>query len=307
MDYIIERLSAQNIHHLVPLYWSAFHESISPSFLIKKYDTKAFGAEYIGFIALTQKGTPAAYYGVIPCAFQINGKAVTAAQSADTMTHPDHRKKGLFQLLAKRTYELAREERIEFVFGFPNQDSFPGFVKLGWKFNEFKLQVFTIKAGDFPYARLLRKSPFLFSLYNSVLRGVFGLEHPGESFFETKLQDGIIHDQSFCTYKTYNTSFMISVGKTKAWVKADGRLKVGAVHGLNDQNVSQFINRLKSIASRLGCNEIVFMTSKDSPLYIILSKLSKPKDAFPIGFISLTKEAISLDHVQFEYCDIDIF
>lgn len=306
MDYLIERLSSQNIHHLVSLYRSAFHQSILLSVLIKKYDTKAFGIEYIGFIALTPQGNAAAYYGVIPCAFLLNGKTVLAAQSADTMTHPDHRKKGLFQRLANKTYELASVEGIEFVFGFPNQDSFPGFVKLGWQFNQDQLQLFSMKAGKLSYARLLKKSRLTYSIYNVLLRRIFGNDHPTESFFETKPY-GLKHDDKFCAYKTYNPTSIVSFHNVKAWVKADGKLKVGAVRGLTKENASDFLSHLRSVASRLGCGDVVFITSKHSTLYDVLKELLKPQDAFPIGYFPLDNELASFDKVIFEYCDVDIF
>ncbi len=307
MDYRIEKLSAENIRHLIPLYKTVFHQKVSHKFLLKKYDTRSVGPEFVGFIAYTPNGVAVAYYGVIPCFFQLNGKKVVAAQSADTMTHPDHRKKGLFQNLALKTYALAAEQNIKFVFGFPNQDSFPGFMKLNWQFLPDQLQAFTIKAANFSYSRLLYRTPGLFSLYNILLNGFFGVEHPDKSFFKEKISDGMIHDDTFCLYKKYNTTHIITIDKVKAWIKVDGKLKVGAVQGLNENNAAGFLKRLTTIASRLGCGEVIFMTSKYSLLYEILKKTLTPKDAFPIGFLPLQSEKVSLTDASFEYCDADFF
>jgi len=57
----------------------------------------------------------------------------------------------------------------------------------------------------------------------------------------------------------------------------------------------------------LGCNEVVFMASKTSALYLILSKKLTPQDAFPIGFLPLQNVSIDFKHVCFVYCDLDIF
>ena len=307
MDYRIEKLSAENIRDLIPLYKLVFHETVSHEFLLKKYDTRAIGPDFIGFIAYTPNGMAAAYYGVIACFFQLNGKKVIAAQSADTMTHPDHRKKGLFQNLALKTYALARDQGIKFVFGFPNQDSFPGFMKLNWQFQPDMLQVFTINAANFSYSRFLYRIPGLYSLYNNILKGFFGIERPDSTFFIEKISDGMIHDDTFCLYKKYNTTHIITIDKVKAWVKIDGKLKVGAVQGLNENNAPRFIKRLTTIASRLGCGEVIFMTSKYSSLYEILKKTLIPKDAFPIGFLPLQSEKVSMTGASFEYCDADFF
>lgn len=307
MDYRIEKLSAETIRHLVPLYKAAFHQKVSYKFLLKKYDTRSVGPEFIGFIAYTSEGLAVAFYGVIPCFFQLNGKKVIAAQSADTMTHPQHRKKGLFQNLALKTYALAAEQRIQLVFGFPNQDSYPGFMKLKWQFLPDQLQVFTIKAANFSYSRLLYRTPGLFSIYNMLLNGLLSVEHPDASFFGEKISDGVIRDDTFCLYKKYNATHLITIDKVKAWIKVDGKLKIGAVQGLNENNAAGFIQRLTSIASRLGCRDVIFMTSKYSLLYEVLKKTLTPRDAFPIGFLPLQSEKVSMADASFEYCDADFF
>ncbi|HET9432970.1 MAG TPA: GNAT family N-acetyltransferase [Chitinophagaceae bacterium] len=307
MDYQIERLSAQNIHHLVSLYRKAFGQVTSKSFLLKKYDTKAIGVDYVGFIAIANSGIVAAYYGVIPCNFQIDGETVVAAQSADTMTHPDFRKKGLFQLLAQKTYELARNLNIQFIFGFPNQDSYPGFVKLGWKFFPDQLQVFSMKTGTIAYGRLLRRLPFLSRLFDSIMNRVLGHDQVSPSFFDDELTIGLTHDETFCTYKTYHSTCIVSINGGSAWIRMDGALKVGALKGINRNNSLQFLKRLKSIASRWGCSEVTFITSKYSSLYNAIIETLTPRDAFPIGYLPLQYDHLSLERASFEYCDIDIF
>jgi hypothetical protein len=55
-------------------------------------------------------------------------------QSCDTMTHSGHRRKGLFQLLATRTYDEARAaDPGFFAYGFGGPTSTPGFLKMGWR------------------------------------------------------------------------------------------------------------------------------------------------------------------------------
>jgi hypothetical protein len=78
VDYHIENLSAENIRDLIPLYKAVFREAVSAKALLSKYDTRSIGPEFTGFIAYTSSGTTAAYYGVIPCFFQLNGEKVIA-------------------------------------------------------------------------------------------------------------------------------------------------------------------------------------------------------------------------------------
>ena len=76
----------------------------------------------------------AAQYVIIPSPLWIPGRsAVTrAALSVNTVTHAQHQGKKLFVQTAERCFRQASELGIEAVFGFPNQSSLPGFLKLGF-------------------------------------------------------------------------------------------------------------------------------------------------------------------------------
>lgn len=79
-------------------------------------------------------GRPAAAYCVFPSEFLLHGTRVTAAQSLDTITDFRYRGLGLFKNLARSVYEQCRTEDISFVYGFPNNQSGPGFFgRLGWR------------------------------------------------------------------------------------------------------------------------------------------------------------------------------
>lgn len=71
----------------------------------------------------------AAHYAVIPTRMNIGGRVVKGLLSMATVTHPEHRGKGLFRTLAKATYEYAASIGYEFVIGVANDNSYPGFIK----------------------------------------------------------------------------------------------------------------------------------------------------------------------------------
>ena len=82
----------------------------------------------ISFNALSD-GEIASHYAVIPIKMEISGRVVKGALSMATVTHPNHRGKGLFKKLAQKTYECAKEEGLEFIIGVANANSYPGFIK----------------------------------------------------------------------------------------------------------------------------------------------------------------------------------
>ncbi len=105
--------------------------------------------EFLGFIAVTELGEVASYYGVIPERYIIHGQSKLIYQSCDTMTHSSHRRRGLFQKLALHCYKYLQEKNELFLIGFSGEKSTPGFLKMGWKnlfliVNYFYPAIFTI-------------------------------------------------------------------------------------------------------------------------------------------------------------------
>lgn len=133
MDYDIELYGYGAMDDLREVYAKSFGQSGNPAYFKWKYlDNPAGNA--ISFVA-RHKGMIAAFYGVIPEYYLVNGHKEIIHQSMDTMTHPDHRGKGLFPLLAKATFAHLREQsgRIH-VIGYPGPTSYGGFVnKLQWR------------------------------------------------------------------------------------------------------------------------------------------------------------------------------
>lgn len=68
-------------------------------------------------------------YTLAPTRMNIGGEAVLGAQSLDTMTHPEFRGQGLFVRLANHCYARAAAQGCEMVYGFPNENSHPGFIR----------------------------------------------------------------------------------------------------------------------------------------------------------------------------------
>jgi hypothetical protein len=284
-----------------------YKRNISVEYLKQKFDTAEFGAEFIGYLAFAGKDIPVAYYGLLPYPFKIGGKRVIAAQSCDTVTHPNYRREGLFMELAKKTYELAKENKIEFVFGFPNQNSLPGFKKLGWTFSEDKLKYFYINTGIFPIGKILQRTPLVDNLYNFYIMRYFSRFKNIKQFPPTN--DGVQRTESFINYKAFNKSFPVSLKGNLTWLKVEKELSIGHLIFKENQIDEKVIPELKKIARRLGCSKILFMTNTNSDVYKLLHAeypLSEG-EAFPVGFLDLSGKGINPAKINFEFCDIDIF
>ncbi len=65
--------------------------------------------------------------------FERDGRAIRAVRAVDTAVHPRHQRQGLFARLTSEALPELRADGVRFVFNTPNDDSRPGYLKLGWQ------------------------------------------------------------------------------------------------------------------------------------------------------------------------------
>jgi len=65
--------------------------------------------------------------------FEHGGRLVRAVRAVDTATHPDYRGRGLFRTLTERALADLQAGDVAFVFNTPNDQSRPGYLRMGWK------------------------------------------------------------------------------------------------------------------------------------------------------------------------------
>lgn len=65
--------------------------------------------------------------------FEQNGKVYKALRAVDTATHPAHHGRGIFKQLTLALIEQLKKEGYDFIFNTPNEQSRPGYLKMGWQ------------------------------------------------------------------------------------------------------------------------------------------------------------------------------
>lgn len=65
--------------------------------------------------------------------WQLGDKNFTAFRAVDTATDPDHQGKGIFKKLTLKAIEIGAQNGDNFVFNTPNDQSRPGYLKMGWE------------------------------------------------------------------------------------------------------------------------------------------------------------------------------
>jgi hypothetical protein len=311
VNYNIIKLNEDNRKDLLSIYKDAFGYGISLDFLKKKQGSNKTDFCCVGFIAYDQDNNPAAFYGVYPCKIEFNGKLFLAAQSGDTMTHSDHTGKGLFTKLALETYNYCRENGFHCVFGFPNENSFPGFIKrLGWSHFD-DITPYLIRVKSIPWIRLKNTFKLSQKIHNRWCRFILNSASKGNSFQSSCLENEtpvIDHSDDFFLYKTYGENYLIKISGINVWLKFDDTfLFIGDLEKCEEHEFKSVIKGLKILAFKMGLPHLRFQASSQTWGSEMFQKYGVPMEVkYPVGGISFTNE-IPIEKLKFTGADNDTF
>lgn len=309
-DYTFNRINKSSLLSIKYLYLKCFNFKVKLSALKKKYDTSLFGAKDIGYLAIAVDGTPAAYYGVFPISAYVGGQEILVAQSGDTMTHPDHQKRGLFVGLAKKTYELAEVQDIKFIYGFPNENSYPGFLsKLDWKFIGL-MKKFIFKTSHLPLCEIAEMSNYikkLYLIYVQICLNKYNIKFDDSYEFITQGSNRIMRNAKFINYKLRNPHcFFINYMGFKLLIKVENHLTIGDVEYFDESNIKDFICTIKKLGAKLMCGKTILNISENFWLFKYLKDNQHYVDNLPIGFRVIDNK-IDYNKFSFTNADFDTF
>ena len=97
--------------------------------------------------------------------WQLEDEVWTSYRAVDTATHPDYQGQGVFKKLTLSALEDVRAKGDSFVFNTPNNQSRPGYLKMGWE-EVGKINVVVIPTILYGY-RLLLSSPICDNTINT--------------------------------------------------------------------------------------------------------------------------------------------
>lgn len=96
-----------------------------------KHDHNAFGPSPM-WVA-TDEGRIVAFRTLMRWEFVRGARVLRAVRAVDTATDPDYQGRGLFTELTLHALDQMRAEGVDFVFNTPNDQSRPGYLKMGWR------------------------------------------------------------------------------------------------------------------------------------------------------------------------------
>lgn len=126
-----KKFSLDDVRSILELRLKVFHEpSYDEARWTWQYQRNPQGKSYIDLaVDKENEKTLAGHYAVIGYKLRWNNDLVSSVQSLDTYTSPDYQRQGIFAELAEETFRSCKDDGVKMVFGFPNQNSYGGFVK----------------------------------------------------------------------------------------------------------------------------------------------------------------------------------
>lgn len=155
-EFLIEKNDCSNIEELINLSKTYYHEGdiINKEYLTWQYLRNPTGKPFLIISRETSTNEMAGQYLVIPIKFKVLKEFILGSLSLNTLTSPKFQGKGLFTKMAKATYEDCTKSNAYFTIGFPNPQSYPGFVrKLDFQhLGDIPLLIKPLKYGKFVFS-----------------------------------------------------------------------------------------------------------------------------------------------------------
>lgn len=308
MEFSISPFTPNNATDFCRLYRSVYGKSIDVDQVIRKFSGPKPMGSLFGYLAFDGR-KPIAFYGAIPTEMTFGNAVEMAAQSADTMTHPDYRGKGLFVELAKLTYKQLENAGITFVWGFPNQNSESGFLKnLNWQYEE-RIRGFKIEMKGLPIGRFASKTPLFKHWYKRFVRREF-CKYKADHFPSRTIPENavtVLESPEYLNYKWQNGSFSVAISDCVFCLKMGKNLQIGSVEAANETDFQHAFSRLIQICKKCGIDEIIMQLSPKLPVATWLPQQNSVSfDSWIVGYRNFNSN-FPLDQLAFTWSDVDTF
>lgn len=97
-----------------------------------KYERNPF-VDHVPIVVATEGDDVVGAKSAVAVTLRAGEETVDALQPADTMVHPDHRRRGLFSRMTEFTKEYYADRSATLFFNFPNERTLAGGLKHGWE------------------------------------------------------------------------------------------------------------------------------------------------------------------------------
>lgn len=246
-------------------------------------------------------------YAVVATPMILDGQPIMGCQSVDTMTHPDYRRQNMSVTLARACYAEAERRGFRLVYGMPNENSYPMFMKhLDWvKTDDMLRWVRPLAARRLP--------AFLAEPANRIIRA-----HALRGDIRSAIVSRVTADTRFVVPRAMPVAARCHVDKSAAWLQWRYAAEPGAAYQTyltGDPDfpdalivfeeiretgvppvllVQEWLARdthlrlkamkgLVALAARRGCGSVVLYTNDPQAGILLRGALFLPRPGMPIG------------------------
>jgi hypothetical protein len=195
------------------------------------------------------------------------------------------------------------------IFGFPNQNSFPGFVR-NHKWDHYDdMQIYLIRVKTIPWIRLKKIFHLPSALHKWWAAVIMNFVPKGEYFQNSVIEEnigGVDHSSDFFRYKQYEKSYIVKVAGKNVWFKVDDDfLVIGDMERCNAQEFLAVMSALRRIAFFLGVHHLRYQCGRGAFHEEHFSRHGvKMVKTYPIGGVNFTN-IVPLRQIKFSMGDND--
>jgi GNAT superfamily N-acetyltransferase len=134
-DYTIRRYESSDRYGFFDLYGRVFDESPSDEWFAWKYRDNPY-FDGVPMVVAEAEGRLVGARPFLTMPIRAGEDVHLAFQPGDTMVDPSHQRRGLFTRMTERALDWfagIESPRAAFCYNFPNEQSRPGYLKLGWR------------------------------------------------------------------------------------------------------------------------------------------------------------------------------
>ncbi|MEY4110965.1 MAG: hypothetical protein RLZZ46_1320 [Bacteroidota bacterium] len=301
-EYRFERFSDEKFDDLIQLFRSG-DRYFSRAFFKKKFNTSYTGISNVGYMAYQiNSGTPVAFICVFPVFLQVDGNEILAAQTGDAITHPLHRKKGLFILLAKKTFDLCRVLGIRIVFTFPNNNSAHGFFRKLNFVEDGKINRYSIILNSGIIQKLIQKI-----LPENYFKWRFKSFNEWTPPATCDNQISVMRNLAYRNYKLFNEKYVYVRNEVSITFKINHGLHIGNIYFHKKLSSDELLKIINQLARITFSNQVVMFFSEFMNEHSYLLKPYLCNDGFfRTGRLNL-EPGFESKHLVFSFEDFDTF
>ena len=303
-QYKISRYSSIHNKKLKLLYTASYGRKRSLKYFRYRLNENPFG-KAIAYV-MKYNGILVGFYAITPIKLNIDQKSTLGGYSFLSMTHPDHSKKGIFQKLAKKTFEEAKKQKYNFILGFANKTSFPIFTKkLNFKhifpLNHLEIKIDPNPSFSLQMSKTNRHPDKLWNNYDSKNELIF--IEKNNNYIQWRFKNPL-----------YQYYILSSKNEYFVYKKFDNTLHILDFFGTESE---QFYENLLDVANvllkKLDCEKITLWIPKNHNL-LKSSKIIKKKKLHTDSFLiikilnkKLSSNVSKIDNWYYSMSDSDVF